>query len=313
MSGNALRLATGTHSGEEDVFSSTGDPTREPATLGQKLVLSVSAAADGLFAVLFPSSCRFCALPLTHLTRVPVCDACLDKIHAIEGPVCSACGERVTNLRPSERDGQPLCFTCSQAEPAFTRAAAYGSYDEGMRELIHLLKYEHVRPAASLLGRMLGEVIVELSPGFEGEPVVIPVPLHISKFRERGFNQSEAIARAALKQHPAGLMAKPNVSALVRQKNTASQTGMTPAQRRENMRGTFAVTRPGDVRDRDVLLVDDVMTTGATASECARTLRRAGAKRVFVATVARVLQPEAVRITINSDEEVRPQVLAAHV
>lgn len=227
--------------------------------------------------------------------------------------MCAACGERVPALRPSERDGRLLCLNCMQEEPAFTRAVAYGSYDEGMRELIHLLKYEHVRPAANLLGRMLAEVIVELSPGFADDPVVIPVPLYKSKYRERGFNQSEEIARAALKLHPAGLCVKANVSALVRKKNTASQTGLTPAQRRENMRGAFAVTRPDDVGGRDVLLVDDVMTTGTTASECARTLRRAGAERVFVGTVARVLKPEAARVIVNSDEEVRPYTMAAHV
>ena len=227
--------------------------------------------------------------------------------------MCSACGERVPTLRPSERDGQLLCFACMQAEPVFTRAAAYGSYDEGMRELIHLLKYEHVRPAASLLGRMLSDVIADLSPAFSGEPVVIPVPLHRAKYRERGFNQSEEIAKAALKLHPAGLTGKPNVSTLVRQKNTASQTGLTPAQRRENVRGAFAVMRRDDVRGRDVLLVDDVMTTGMTASECARVLRRAGAERVFVATVARVLKPAAARMTVNSDEEVRLYTMAAHV
>lgn len=317
------------HSGEEDVFSSSGDRAREtaklppqqaesglvgdPGNLGRRLVVSVTAAADGLFAVLFPSSCRFCATPLTRISRVPVCEACLDKIKAIDGPVCASCGERVPALRPSDHDDRLLCMACTQAEPAFTRAAAYGSYDEGMRELIHLLKYDHVRPAANLLGRMLSEVIVALAPGFGTDPVVIPVPLHKTKYRERGFNQSEEIARAALKLRPAGLCVKPNVSALVRQKNTTSQTGLTPAQRRDNMRGAFAVMRPDDIRGRDVLLVDDVMTTGTTVSECARTLCRAGAERVFVATVARVLKPEVARVVINSDEEVRPYTMAAHV
>jgi len=310
VSGNAHCASPGApHPVKEDVFSSTGDPARGPATLGQKFVLSFTAAADGLFAVLFPSSCRFCAVSLTHLSRVPVCEACLDKIKAIEERVCEACGERLGSVRS---DGPALCLSCSQEQPAFTRAAAYGPYDAGMRDLIHLLKYEHVRPAANLLGRMLAEVIAELADGFTSVPVVIPVPLHVSKYRQRGFNQSELIARAALKLHPAALDIKPNTSALVRQKNTGSQTGMTPAQRRENMRGAFAVTRPDDIRGRDVLLIDDVLTTGTTASECARTLRRAGAERIFVATVARVLKPEAARVTLSSNEEVRPQMMAAH-
>lgn len=295
---------------KEDVFSSTGDPARGTATLGQKFVLSVTAAADGLFSVLFPSSCRFCAEPLIHFARVPVCQACLEKIHATDTPVCSACGERIGSVR----DGGPkLCLNCSQEQPEFTRAAAYGPYDEGMRDLIHLLKYDHVRPAANLLGRMLAEVIAELAEDFTSEPVVIPVPLHTSKFRQRGFNQSDLIARASLKLHPAALNVKVNTSALKRKKNTGSQTGLTPAQRRENMRGAFAVTRPEDVHGRDVLLVDDVLTTGTTASECARTLRRAGAERVFVATVARVLKPETTRVALSSNQEVRPLETAAHV
>lgn len=181
-----------------------------------------------------------------------------------------------------------------------------------MRDLVHLLKYDRVRPAAGLLGRMLAEVIADLSKDFSEDPIIIPVPLHASKLRQRGFNQSELIARAALKLHPAGLDVKPSVSVLVRRRNTETQTGMTPAQRRENVRGAFAVVRPADVQGRDILVVDDVMTTGTTVSECARVLRRAGAERVFVATVARVLKPEAARVTIIPAQEVRPVVRAAH-
>ncbi|MGH9524313.1 MAG: ComF family protein [Terriglobales bacterium] len=231
---------------------------------------------------------------------------------ALDCPVCAACGERIPAGRAAHSEFAEYCFSCSQERPAFTRAAAYGSYDEGMRDLIHLLKYQRVRPAASVLGRMLAEAIATLSPEFSGDPVVIPVPLHVSKLRQRGFNQSELIARAALKLHAAGLTGKPNVSVLVRQRNTVSQTGMTPAQRRENVRGAFAVVRPADIAGRDVMLVDDVMTTGTTVSECARVLRRAGAERVFVATVARVLKPEAERVTVIPEQEVRPYALAAH-
>ena len=224
--------------------------------------------------------------------------------------MCSACGERIGRSgSPGER---VLCHSCTQEQPYYTRAAAYGSYDAGMRDLIHLLKYEHVRPAANLLGRMLADVIASLSDAF-ADPLIIPVPLHATKLRERGFNQSELIARAALRLHPSGLDQKPNVSVMLRRKNTASQTGLTLAQRRENMRGAFAVVKPEVVRGSDVVLVDDVFTTGATASECARVLRRAGAERVLVATVARVLKPEPVRVTIHCDQEVRPQVVAARV
>ena len=257
-----------------------------------------------------------------HMSRVPVCQACLESIHPVEGPLCAACGERLVsrfagpeNKFHSERDGSPLCLACLQNEPVFSRAAAHGSYDGGLREMIHLLKYERVRPAAAVLGRMLAEVVADVAEAFGPEaPVIMAVPLHASKMRQRGFNQSELIARAMLKLKPAALDVKLNTTALVRSRATESQTGLTPPQRRENVRGAFKVVRSDQITGRDILLVDDVFTTGTTASECARVLRRAGAARVFVVTVARVLKPEAERVEIDqvepAEEEAR-RVMAA--
>ncbi len=190
--------------------------------------------------------------------------------------------------------------------PPFVRAMAYGSYDGGLRELIHLLKYDRVRPAAGVLGRMLAEVIEGFGSEFRSASVV-PVPLHSSKLRQRGFNQAEEITRAALKQLKRPELKLVN-SVLHRRRATESQTGLSDHQRQQNVHGAFVVTSPEEIADKDVLLVDDVFTTGATVSECARVLRRppqqtktgfardpghAGADRVFVVTVARVLKAEA--------------------
>lgn len=178
-------------------------------------------------------------------------------------------------------------------EPPFDRATAYGSYDGALRDLIHLLKYEQVRPAGRVLGRMLAEVLEDLVPKpRETGLLVVPVPLHVRKLRQRGFNQSELIAREAIKiSHRPELML--HSSALLRTRFTESQTGMSRAQRRANMRGAFAVAHPKEVAERDILLVDDVFTTGTTVTECARVLRQAGAGCIWVATVARVLHPES--------------------
>lgn len=160
--------------------------------------------------------------------------------------------------------------------------------------MIHLLKYEQVRPAANVLGRMLAEVIEPLEGDWEGRvPIVVPVPLHSSKLRQRGFNHSELIASAALRHlRRKGLMPELslNITALIRRRATESQVGMRMEQRQANMRGAFKVVTPDQVAERDVLLVDDVFTTGATVSECTRVLRRAGAVNVYVATVARALK-----------------------
>jgi ComF family protein len=197
-------------------------------------------------------------------------------------------------------------------EPPFVRATAYGSYEGGLRELIHLLKYEQLRPAAGVLGRMLAEAIEDLAPSFGNTPLlVVPVPLHPDKLRQRGFNQAELIARAALKLGPVRDRLLLNGAVLARRRPTQSQTGLTRHQRRENLRGAFAVANPETVAGREILLLDDVFTTGTTVSECARILRRSGASKVFVATVARTLKAEAKQADLDPQEEV-PLATAAH-
>jgi ComF family protein len=231
----------------------------------------------------------------------------------ITGGVCSTCGERL--LSPFAFTGQqdgPRCGLCRRLDPPFAKASAYGSYEGGLRELIHLLKYEQVRPAANVLGRMLTEAAADLEPFFGvAKVVVVPVPLYSRKLRQRGFNQSEVIARAALKHGVVQDRLTLDASVLERRRETQSQTGLTRHQRRENIRGAFAVAKPERIAGREVLLVDDVFTTGTTVSECARILRRAGASKVYVTTVARTLKADANRAEPDSEEEARMTMAAA--
>jgi ComF family protein len=222
--------------------------------------------------------------------------------------LCGICGEACDF--PASLDLATFrCRLCQHAPPPFERAVAYGSYDGALRDLIHLLKFDQVRPVAPVLGRMLADSIARLEPSLPpGAITVVPVPLHAQKQSQRGFNQADAIARAALKQlsrrapgrQPAHFALC--AGALVRQCATGSQIGLTRHQRRQNLRGAFSVKDATPIANRDVLLVDDVYTTGATASECARVLRRAGAGRIWVATVARTLRV--------SDLSVAPEVLS---
>jgi ComF family protein len=206
--------------------------------------------------------------------------------------VCSVCGERLFSAYAVA--GDSLCGLCRRAEPPFARAAAYGSYEGGLRELIHLLKFGGVRPAANVLGRMLAEALSTLAPELTGNSLaVVPVPLHRTKLRQRGFNQAELIARAALKIESPDNRLRLCAGVLERKRETASQIGLTRHQRRENLRGAFGVHQADAVKGLEVLLVDDVFTTGATVSECSRVLRRAGATKVWVATVARTLKISA--------------------
>jgi ComF family protein len=240
----------------------------------------------------------------------------------IDGGSCSVCGEGlVSQYAYANEHEEALCGLCRRVAPPFAKATAYGSYDGGLRELIHLLKYDQVRPAARVLGRMLADAITDLEDSFPAndslfpkQPILlVPVPLHARKLRQRGFNQTEMIARVALKLRRSGHEMILASDMLIRQRETQSQIGLTRHQRRENMRGAFAATKPEALQDREVLLVDDVFTTGTTASECARVLRRAGAKRVWVATVARTLKTEAQHAILpeEREEELRA-AMAAH-
>ncbi len=281
------------------VFSSTGDLTRRTKVFGppgKGFVALLGAAAESLFATVFPSACRFCGVPLARISRMPVCDACLSNIRPLQDAFCAICGQIL--LAAGSAEGR--CGECLRREPPYARAVAYGSYSGALRDLIHLLKYERVRPAAGVLGRMLAETAAVLVADFgKSRPVVVPVPLHPSKERQRGFNQSELIARAAVKILDARLPL--NRGALIRRRATGSQTGLSRPQRRLNLRGAFEVVRPADIAGRDVLLVDDVFTTGTTVSECTRVLRRAGAGRVWVATVARVMQVNVASVPLPAD------------
>lgn len=214
---------------------------------------------------------------------------------------------------------------CARARPPYARMVYYGDYEGRLRDLIHLLKYQRVRPAAKVLGRLLWRVISTDLAGQSGaghlgaeEWLVVPAPLHASRRRSRGFNQAQEIAAAVVgcaSQYRSSISSGPlprwemDAEMLTRTRPTETQTGKTTHQRRLNVRGAFAVNHPERLRDRDILLIDDVMTTGATVSECTRVLRRAGCRTVWVATVARVLKtsiPKAVSWESDSDDRQEP-------
>jgi ComF family protein len=176
------------------------------------------------------------------------------------------------------------------APPQFVRAVSYGIYQGRMREAIHALKYDRLHPASAGLGRMLAAAIAQLAGDAPTEMLVIPVPLHPSKYAQRGFNQSRSLAVQALgflrKSHPQWRLTLAS-STLLRQRATDSQAGLTPRQRRLNVRGAFQVSDAARVKEQHVLIVDDILTTGATARAAARALVDAGAASVWVATLAR--------------------------
>jgi len=265
---------------------------------------SLRTLLDSFAALVFPSDCRICGNPLLRLARLPVCDECLGSLLPADVIACSVCGEIIA---PAAVEFSSLCGLCQRAHPRFDFAVSFSGYDGKLRRLLHLFKYEQLRPAANVLGRKLAGAIARRAIADLQPLLLVPVPLHRSKRRQRGFNQSELLARMALRHLERSKFAL-HAGNLRRVRATVSQTGLTRHQRRENVRGAFVVSAPERVRDRSVIVVDDVYTTGTTLNECARVLRAAGAKHVVVATVARVYRSVAEIAPAKLQQEGKPAV-----
>lgn len=257
------------------------------------MVRVLRSTADSLASVLFPADCRICGDPLTGFSRAPVCDSHWANLSEQTVSLCARCGESLSVADFGAGAGE-LCRACRLAPPPFERAVAHGLYADDLRTLLHLLKYDGLEPIAAKLGALLAARLTKVE-NLPSRMMVVPVPLHAHRMRERGFNQSELLARAAC---TAMRRLRPEWSseiapkALARRRATVSQTELSPHERRRNLRGVFSAPRPEQVRGRNILLVDDIYTTGATARACSAALKRAGAAHIWVATVARAQRVE---------------------
>jgi ComF family protein len=187
---------------------------------------------------------------------------------------CASCRTPFQNAFPLDASGR--CALCRSGLRGFDAAYSFGAYEGVLRELIHLFKYGKVRTLARPLGALLARAL----PRDEAFDAVVPVPLYWRRRMGRGFNQSELLARELSRR--TGI---PVANALRRLRPTPAQAGLSNSARRQNMSRAF---RARSVQDKRILLIDDVMTTGATAASCAAALKQAGARRVALLTVARV-------------------------
>ncbi len=259
---------------------------------------------EALMRVVFPPKCSCCGAFFhppperrTENSTIPrgdfhaflapfLCVTCLTEIIPVSSPICTVCGAVFTSREGVDRP----CGDCLTNPKRFAAARAAGVYDRSLRILIHRLKYQGKTRLAAPLGNVLLHALIRLwSPGDIDR--IIPMPLHEKRLRRRGFNQvyllvrdwGEAGERLGVRQESFRL--DPEI--LIRSRMTKPQTGLGRKQRKANIRNAFRV-RDGDrVNGKRILLVDDVYTTGATVNECARVLRKAGAKRVDALTLAR--------------------------
>jgi ComF family protein len=226
----------------------------------------------------FPDECRLCEQPLTTFSRIPVCSACLSLPQPLESELfCRSC--RTAFASEHALNEQGLCVICRQGDASFDFAYSFGSYEGPLKKLIHLLKYGKVEILAAPLSRFLLRAL----PRDLNFDHVIAMPMHWRKRWERGFNQADLLGTPVAERF--GLRLSGN---LCRNRYTKSQAGLDEQQRRKNLKGSFSVRRPDQIKGKKILLIDDVFTTGATLRAAARTLKEAGAAHVSVLTLARV-------------------------
>lgn len=233
----------------------------------------------GLGAVLYPPYCAVC-LTGTDAGR-HLCKACAGRVQRLSGGVGARC-RQCSRLFPGAEPLPERCADCRSRELAFECAVAACGATGVVREVVHQFKYNGKRYLAGTLADWMALGLGDprlVSPRVD---VLIPVPLFAGKLRKRGFNQALLLAEEVHRRSRL-----PVVEALVRKRDTGTQTRLHREARMENLRGAFAVRQSRDVVNRHVLLIDDVLTTGATLDACAQVLRKAGASSVRALTVAR--------------------------
>lgn len=239
-------------------------------------------ALDALASLVFPAPCRICEATLTTASRIPICSTCLDSLQVLAGAACQKCGRPFVSAVAAAVP-QPLCHLCRRDVYNFDLARSFAAYTDAMVRAIVLLKYHAVTPLGGWFAARLAEMVARNPDAFAAD-VVVPVPLHVSRLRERGYNQAELIARPLAKR--LGLPLRSYL--LVRTRPRPDKLKLTRKERWRTVRGAYAMRSDTKIDKLRVLLVDDVFTTGATLDACARVLRQAGASRVVALTVARV-------------------------
>jgi len=236
-----------------------------------------------LIDIIYPPRCHFCGRFFSPHEDRPspkhLCSDCRADLSPVTQPVCTVCGVPFAPLTGQNH----LCENCLRKTPWFDLGRAPYLYTGGLMEAIHRFKYKSETHLISSLGPLLSTFARQWIPDSR-YPLTIPVPLHSQRLRARGFNQSLLLARVI----SSDLGTRLDYQSLMRRKHTRAQTGLSKEQRRKNVKDAFSVMNPKIIEDKEILLLDDVFTTGNTLNECAKTLKKSGARAVICLTLARV-------------------------
>ncbi len=243
-------------------------------------MLKLKNMLNCLLNIIYPRTCMSCGKLLdNNAINKLICNECRLGIKKNTPPLCTICGRQIRGIQVSTA----VCPDCSRARNfSFDRAFGSCVYEGVARELIHKFKYQNRDYLSLLLARLLIEFIYQYRINLEIFDLIIPIPLHKIRLREREFNHAELIARQVAKEFSLALSS----TNLWRKHHRQPQMELKEEERWKNIKGCFALHNPAEVKAKNIILIDDVLTTGATCSEAASVLKAAGASSVWVLTLA---------------------------
>ena len=238
---------------------------------------------EGLLNVVFPLHCKVCGKPIRESMGYSVCEECLKTIKFIENPCCAKCGKPLNRTSFFSSHNNILCVNCKKHHYFFDYARSVGIYDSTLKKCIHLFKYYQEKKLTKPLGRFLVNYLSDNKELLQGIDLIIPVPLHNNDLKKRGFNQSYLLAVEVGNYFSIPV----NKDLLIKNRITTSQVKLSKSERGKNLLKAFLVKKPKSLKNKNILLIDDVFTTGTTVTECSRELKKALARHVWVLTLAR--------------------------
>jgi len=233
-----------------------------------------------LLDIIYPEYCILCKSTLNNdRSQTMVCVDCFQEIKMNAPPFCKKCGRHLELRNKLDKE---ICPECEKKTLHFDRAWSVCNYSDKMKDLLHLFKYSNKTRLRKLFGKILAKFIQDFNISMEGFDFIIPMPLHSTRLREREYNQTQLLAEELSKN----LSLKTSGNNIMRIRNTKPQSSLSASERYNNIKGAFRVKNPNQIDKKNILVIDDLYTTGATASEIAFTLKNAGAKGVSILTLA---------------------------
>lgn len=240
---------------------------------------------EGLLNFVFPLDCKICEKPIRESKGYSICEDCFKTIELIERPYCVKCGKPLIPTDFFKQNREILCLDCKRKKYSFEFSRSTGVYDKVLKKCIHLFKYYGERKLAKPLGKLMVDSLVKNNEFKKKIDLIIPVPLHRNDLKKRGFNQSVLLGKVTGDYF--SIPVRENV--LVKKRSTPFQVNLSKKERKINILGAFSVEKPEEIKGKNILILDDVFTTGATVEECTKELMKARAKNIFVLTLARTV------------------------